>query len=59
MALVLSRKIGERLKIGEAVEVIVSKILGNRVTLAIVAPEDVRVIRAELDQRENENCEGK
>jgi carbon storage regulator len=46
--LVLSRKIGERLVIGENITVVVSKVAGNRVTLGIEAPSDVRIIRGEL-----------
>ena len=46
--LVLSRKVGERLVIGENITVVVTKVAGNRVTLGIEAPNDVRVVRAEL-----------
>jgi len=46
--LVLSRKIGERLVIGDNITVVVSKVAGNRVTLGIEAPNDVRIIRGEL-----------
>ena len=46
--LVLSRKIGERLVIADNITVVVSRIAGNRVTLGIEAPSDVRIIRGEL-----------
>jgi len=46
--LVLSRKVGEKLVIGGNITVVVSKVAGNRVTLGIEAPSDVRVIRGEL-----------
>lgn len=46
--LVLSRKIGERLVIGDNITVVVSRVAGNRVTLGIEAPSDVRIIRGEL-----------
>ncbi len=46
--LVLSRKIGEKLIIGDNITVVVSRVAGNRVTLGIEAPNDVRVIRGEL-----------
>lgn len=46
--LVLSRKVGERLIIGDDVVLVVSKISGNRVTFAIDAPAEVRVVRGEL-----------
>jgi carbon storage regulator CsrA len=46
--LVLSRKVGEKLVIGDNITVVVSRISGNRVTLAIEAPQDVRIVRGEL-----------
>ncbi len=46
--LVLSRKEGEKLVIGDNIELEVVRIAGNRVTLGIVAPTDVKVLRAEL-----------
>ena len=46
--LVLSRKIGEKLVIGDGITVVVNRIAGNRVTLGIEAPSDVRIVRGEL-----------
>ena len=46
--LVLSRKIGEKLVIGDNITVVVSRVAGNRVMLGIEAPQDVRIIRGEL-----------
>lgn len=46
--LVLSRKIGERIHIGEEVFVEVRRVAGNRVTLAVCAPQNVRILRGEL-----------
>lgn len=46
--LVLSRKLGERIVIGQDVTITVVRVSGNRVSLGIEAPADVRVIRAEL-----------
>ncbi len=46
--LVLSRKIGERIHIGEDVFVEVRRVAGNRVTLAVNAPQHVRILRGEL-----------
>ena len=46
--LVLSRKVGERIIIGDGIVISVNRIANNRVTLGISAPADVRVIRAEL-----------
>lgn len=46
--LVLSRKVGERLIIGDNIVVTVNRVAGNRVTLGIEAPGDVRIVRGEL-----------
>jgi carbon storage regulator len=46
--LVLSRKIGEKLVIGDNITLVVSRVAGNRVTLGIEAPADVRIVRGEL-----------
>jgi len=46
--LVLSRKEGERIVIGDNITLIVSKVNGNRVTIGIEAPRDVKVVRGEL-----------
>lgn len=46
--LVLSRKEGEKLVIGDNITLVVSKISGNRVTLGIEAPAEVKIFRGEL-----------
>jgi len=46
--LVLSRKIGERIHIGGDTFVEVRRVAGNRVTLAVSAPKEVRILRGEL-----------
>lgn len=46
--LVLSRKIGESMTIGGNIKVVVSRVNGNRVTLGITAPKDVKIIRDEI-----------
>lgn len=50
--LVLSRKEGEKLVIGDNITLVVSKISGNRVTVGIEAPADVKIFRGELTPRE-------
>lgn len=47
--LVLSRKEGETVVIGDGIRVTVFRIAGNRVTIGIQAPNDVRIVRAELE----------
>lgn len=48
--LVLSRKAGESVKIGDQITLEVRRIAGNRVTIAFKAPKDVRILRGELQQ---------
>jgi len=46
--LVLSRKIGEKVVIGDEIVLVVKRIMGQRVTFGIEAPESVRIVRGEL-----------
>lgn len=46
--LVLSRKAGEQVKIGDDVTVTLTKISGNRVAIGIEAPREVDICRGEL-----------
>ncbi|EMI46465.1 MULTISPECIES: carbon storage regulator [Pirellulaceae] len=48
--LVLSRKIGDKILIGDDVKIVVTKISLNRVRIAIDAPTDMVIKRAELCQ---------
>jgi carbon storage regulator CsrA len=48
--LVLSRKVGETLLIDGNITVKVVRIQGNRITLGIEAPSDVKILRGELSQ---------
>lgn len=49
--LVLSRKVGDKLVIDGNITVEVVKIQGNRISLGIVAPSDVKILRGELADR--------
>ncbi|RHW39934.1 carbon storage regulator [Lysinibacillus yapensis] len=46
--LVLSRKPGETIWIGEDVEIVISEVKGDQVKIGIRAPRSVEVIRGEL-----------
>ena len=46
--LVLSRKVGDKLVIDGNITVEVVKIQGNRISLGIVAPSNVKILRGEL-----------
>ncbi len=47
--LVLSRKVGERIHVGDNIVLEIRRIAGNRVTVALDAPRDVRILRGELE----------
>jgi carbon storage regulator len=49
--LVLSRRIGEEIVIGDDIHLSVVRIEGGKVRLGISAPESVRVRRAEIPER--------
>ena len=46
--LVLTRKLKESIRIGDAITVTVLRVKGNTVRLGIEAPREVRVVRGEL-----------
>lgn len=52
--LVLSRKAGEQIHIGDEITLEVRRVAGNRVTLAVQAPRDVRILRGELKEAASE-----
>ena len=49
--LILTRRIGESLKIGDNVEVTILGVKGNQVRIGILAPKEVPVHRAEIYRR--------
>ena len=46
--LMLSRKVGERIRIAGDIEVVVTAIQGDRIKIGIEAPKTIRVLRGEL-----------
>jgi carbon storage regulator len=52
--LVLSRKTGERIHIGDNITIEIRRVAGNRVTLALDAPRAIRILRGELEQAARE-----
>lgn len=47
--LVLSRRYGETLSIGDDIAVTVVRIEGDRVRLGVAAPRSTRILRSEID----------
>jgi carbon storage regulator len=50
--LILTRKLGETINIGENIEVKVLKVRGGQVQLGISAPQEIRVMRQEIIGKE-------
>ncbi len=50
--LVLSRKLNEKIHLGDNITVTVLRVQGNTIRLGIDAPRDVRVLRGELEPLE-------
>ena len=46
--LVLSRKEGEEIVVGDNIKIVVTKIVGGRVSIGIEAPKSVKIVRSEL-----------
>ena len=62
--LVLTRKNGQKIRIGEQITITILRVKGRSVRVGIDAPEDVRIVRSELPPRlgdaevsESELCE--
>lgn len=47
--LVLGRKTGQRIRIGDDVTITVARVHSGKVRLTIEAPPNVRIVRGELD----------
>jgi carbon storage regulator len=56
--LVLSRRIGEKLVIGDKITIAITRIGAGRVSLAIEAPAEIPIRRAELPPREKSEGKG-
>ncbi len=54
MSLILSRKVGERIHVGENIILEIRRIAGNCVSVAIDAPKSVHILRSELKPEEGE-----
>lgn len=46
--LVLSRKVNEKIVIGQNIVVVVNRIQGDKVSIGIMAPKEVKVMRGEI-----------
>ena len=46
--LVLSRKLGEKVRIGDDIDLVILEVKGNRVRIGLSAPAQVHIVRQEL-----------
>ncbi|GIW42591.1 MAG: hypothetical protein KatS3mg076_3168 [Candidatus Binatia bacterium] len=49
--LVLTRKLGQSIRIGDSIRIQVVEVRGNQIRLGIEAPPEIRVLREELYQQ--------
>lgn len=56
--LVLSRKAGERIRIGNDIEVTITQVKGSRVLVGIEAPRETKVLRTEVEDRDGSSQAG-
>ena len=49
--LILTRKVGEKLRIGDDIETVIMAVKGTQVRLGVKAPRDVEVHREEIYNR--------
>jgi carbon storage regulator len=52
--LILTRRIGESIKIGNDITVTVTGISGSQVRIGVTAPDDIEVDREEIRNRKNQ-----
>lgn len=57
--LILTRKVGESLLIGDDISLTILNVRGNQVKIGIKAPKDISVHREEIYQRINQHAEDK
>lgn len=50
--LVLSRKPGQAIHIGDDVKLVIVRVKGNQIQIGVEAPKDVPVVRGELKKEE-------
>lgn len=55
--LILTRKSGETLLLGDSIEVTIVEVMGDKVKIAIDAPKEVKILRKELVEAERINKE--
>ena len=54
--LILTRKAGETIKLGDDIVITVTQVRGAQVHIGIDAPRDINIRRGELDERKSSIC---
>jgi carbon storage regulator len=54
--LVLSRKESQQIRLGDSIVLTIVRLTGDRVRLGIEAPEDIVILRQELDDTKPASC---
>lgn len=49
--LTLTRKVGEKIKIGDDITIVVKEVRRNQVRIGIVAPREIKLYRGEIYER--------
>ena len=53
--LVLTRRAGETIKIGDNVEVTLLAVNGNQISIGIAAPKEITILRGELEGKQRKD----
>lgn len=56
--LVLTRHKGERITIGDNIEIYIANISDNVVTIGISAPKNIKILRSELEKKSDRENRG-
>lgn len=54
--LILSRRSGESITIGDDIRITITRIIGNQVRIGIDAPKHVKILRDELTDHDKEDA---
>lgn len=57
--LLLSRKEGQKIIVGDNIEIVVVEVRGSAVRIGVKAPASVLVLREELVNRKKDDCENR